>query len=226
MKGRSHMQNLKAVIFDMDGVIFDTERICLESWKQAGAKYGINDIDEFFPSCIGSNSDVTRQLFLERYGEDFPYTQFRADAAVIFRQYSIPDGFPKKKGVINLLTYLKDNGIKSGLASSTALDLVKNELADAGLLHFFDVVIGGDCVTHSKPHPEIFLRCMELLNAKKETSLIIEDSYNGIKAASAAGIRCIMVPDLLPPTNETNAIAWKTLSSLDEVAYILQMEWC
>lgn len=218
------MKNLEAVIFDMDGVIFDTERLCLESWKQAGAKYGLTDLDGFFPSCVGSNSSVTRQLFLERYGDDFPYVQFRADAAVIFRQYSIPDGFPKKKGVIRLLTYLKERSIKTGVASSTAADLVKIELEDAGLLQFFDVVVGGDCVTHSKPHPEIFLRCAELLGTKKETSLIIEDSYNGVKAAGAAGIRCIMVPDMLPPTDETNAIAWKTLPSLDEVVELLQME--
>lgn len=224
MKGYSHMTNLEAVIFDMDGVIFDTERLCLESWKQAGVKYGLTDIDEVFPSCIGSTKEVTRRLFLERYGENFPYVQFRADAAVFFRQASIPNGFPKKKGIIRLLTYLKERGIKTGVASSTALDLVKNELEDAGLLHFFDVVIGGDCVTHSKPHPEIFLHCAELLGAKKETSLIIEDSYNGVKAAGAAGIRCIMVPDMLPPTDETNAIAWKTLPSLDEVAELLQME--
>ena len=216
------MTNLEAVIFDMDGVIFDTERICLESWKQAGVNYGLTGLDEFFPSCIGSTKEATRQLFLERYGEDFPYVQFRADAAVFFRQAAVPDGFPKKKGVVRLLTYLKERGITTAVASSTALELVKNELEDACLLKFFDTVVGGDCVTHSKPHPEIFLHCVELLGTKKETSLVIEDSYNGVNAAGAAGIRCIMVPDMLPPTNETNAIAWKTLPSLDEATELLQ----
>lgn len=215
---------LSAVIFDMDGVIFDTERLCRDSWRETAAKYGINDIDEVFPLCIGSAEWVTRELFRVRYGDDLDFDAFRADAAAIFNKAGENGGFPKKKGVTQLLTYLKGRGIKVGVASSTVTERVRAELKDAALDRYFDVIVGGDCVKRSKPEPDIFLHCLSLLGAAKEDTLIIEDSHNGVKAAAKAQIRCIMVPDLLPPTEETNALAYRTLPSLVEVKELLEAE--
>lgn len=212
---------LSAVIFDMDGVIFDTERLCRDSWRETAAKYGIDDIDEVFPQCIGSAEWVTRELFRVRYGDNLDFDAFRADAAVIFNKAGENGGFPKKRGVTELLTYLKERSIKAGVASSTVTKRVRAELKEAGLDVYFDVIVGGDCVKRSKPEPDIFLHCLSLLGAAKEDALIIEDSHNGVKAAANAGIRCIMVPDLLPPTDETNALAFRTLPSLVEVKELL-----
>lgn len=208
---------LSAVIFDMDGVIFDTERLCLESWKQAGTKYGLTDIDDIFPDCIGSAEFVTRRLFAERYGKDFPYDDFRAAAAVIFRSAAIPNGFPKKAGIEELLAYLKERGAKLGVASSTVTERVITELSEASLDRYFDVITGGDSVSRSKPAPDIFLHCLSLLSVPEDEAIVIEDSHNGVRAAANAGIRCIMVPDLLPPTEETDRLTYMTLPSLIEV---------
>lgn len=208
---------MKAVVFDMDGVIFDSERKVVECWTVVADKYGIPDIEKLCRMCLGTNSAETKRIALEFYGEDFPYDSYKSEAsALYFERYS--DGrLPVKEGVKELLEYLKQNGIKVALASSTRSAVVLSQLENARLLPYFDKVVCGDMVSHSKPHPEIFLKACEELCTAPEEAVAIEDSYNGIRSAHAAGMRPIMVPDMAEPDDEMRELAEAILPSLTAV---------
>lgn len=212
---------IKAVIFDMDGVIFDSERIICDLWIQYAKEIGLPGIDELIIKCIGINDKATEELFLNTYGADFPYRTHKK--VISGRFHSRYDGgkLPKKPGIESLLKALKERNIQTALASSTRVEVVTNELRDAGLLQYFDYVIGGDLVNKSKPDPEIFLKAAKGLGADPADCYVIEDSFNGIKVAHAAGMHPVMVPDLLQPTPEILDLCEKTFVSLVEVEKFL-----
>ncbi len=211
------MKELKAVVFDMDGVIFDSERKVVECWIEIAAKYGIKDIEKLCRMCLGTNSAETRRLALEFYGDDFPYDERKAEQSALYHERYDGGRLPMKDGVRELLEFLKGKGLKIALASSTRRVVVENQLRDAEILPYFDKVVCGDMVSHSKPHPEIFLKACEELSVEPECAIAIEDSYNGIRSAHAAGMRPIMVPDMAEPTEEMEELTEVILSSLLEV---------
>lgn len=205
------------VIFDMDGVIFDSERLLLECWKVVADRYGIEGIEETLALCLGVNVNVSRQIYFDRYGPDFPLDDYKVETRALFRA-RCPNGHPPvKAGARELLSWLKDRGVPLALASSTQSEIVRRELADAGLLDFFAVVIGGDQIVRGKPEPDIFLAAAEALGAKAGDCYIIEDSFNGVRAAHASGAHTLMVPDLVPPDEEMEEKAEAILPSLHAV---------
>lgn len=204
----------KTVVFDMDGVIFDSEGLVLSSWKFIGEKYGYPDIEEVFRRCIGTNKAETKRIVFEHYGDAFPYDKFRVEASALFQEKTKEKGVPVKRGARELLSYLKVNGFQIGLASSTRLAVVEMELEQAGLLPFFQVLVGGDMVEHSKPHPEIYQRACEKLRISPAQAYAIEDSYNGVRSAHAAGMQVFMVPDMLPPDDEMKKLTAEIFPSL------------
>lgn len=212
----------KAVIFDMDGVIFDSERLVLESWKQIAEKYGIQNVEEVLIKCIGVNAVITRDIFLEYYGKDFPYDMYKTECSSLFHTWCKTKGLPIKKGVTELLEYLNDSGYKVGLASSTRYEIVKEELEEAGLLPYFHNLTGGDMLKKSKPEPDIFLMACESLSVKPEEAIGIEDSYNGIRALSRAGMLPVMVPDMIAPDEEMKEFAEFIFDDLLEVLKWIQ----
>ena len=147
---------MKAVIFDMDGVIFDSERAYIDCWKPIEKEYNIPDLEETMYKCIGVTSNITRQIFLEKYGEDFPLEKYQQMASVSMRNLVDSGKLPKKKGIDELLDFLKKHNIPMAVASSTKSETVKRELEIAGVIDYFDVVIGGDMIEKSKPEPDIF----------------------------------------------------------------------
>ena len=205
------------VLFDMDGVIFDTEHLAVRVWKKAAEELGIPDVEQVFYSCIGTTLVRTREILRAHYGEDFPQEQFDRCVRKHYFEHYDRFGLPVKTGAEETLAFLKGKNVPLAIASSTRSEMVRRELQDAGLLTYFDAVVGGDLVTHSKPHPEIFLRAAETLNAKPAEAFVIEDSYNGIRAAAAAGMHPLMVPDMLPPTEEIRSLAERIFPSLHEV---------
>lgn len=211
------MKKFDAVIFDMDGVIFDSERSTMYCWLELARKYNIENLEEHFLACTGTTNQRTREIMLEAYGENFPYDTFAKEASVMFHEKYDGGKLPMKSGVKALLEYLRNQGKKIALASSTRKQTVVNELRDAGIIDYFDEIVTGDMVTHSKPHPEIFLLACEKVGVKPENAYAIEDSYNGIRSAAAGGLRPIMVPDLLPANEEMKHLAETVLASLDEV---------
>lgn len=209
--------NMKAVIFDMDGVIFDSERLVLEGWLELGKKYGIPDIDKVFPKCIGSNAVASKQIFLDYYGEDFPYDTYKQETSADYHAKYDGGRLPMKRGIKELLQFLKENGYHIGLASSTRYEVVRQQLEDAGILPYFETLTCGDMVKKSKPEPDIFLKAAETLGVHPQDCIVIEDSYNGIRAASRACMFPIMVPDMIAPNEEMEQLAKAIFSDLYEV---------
>lgn len=216
---------LEAVIFDMDGVIFDSEALVLKTWKQVADKYGIPDIEETCRECLGTNHEATKNIFKKHYGEDFPYDTYKKEMAELFHQQAAGGNLEKKPGIHELLEYLRSIKIKTGLASSTREEIVRRELSEGGLLSYFDEIVCGDMVKRSKPAPDIYLEACRRLMVKPECCYGIEDSYNGIRALKSAGIHPLMVPDLVEPTEEMEMLAECILPSLHEVkAYLKKIE--
>lgn len=210
-------KEFKAVVFDMDGVIFDSERLVIACWRVIADKYGVPNIEEACHECLGVNAVETRQKFKNRYGQDFPYDDYKKEMSTLFHHNYDGGRLPMKTGVVELLQYLKEAGVKVALASSTRSAVVKQELTDAGIIAYFDVVIGGDMVTRSKPQPDIFLKACEELGVIPQEAFAIEDSYNGIRAAAAGHLRPLMVPDLMPPTEEMRELTEEIFENLLEV---------
>ena len=213
---------MKAVIFDMDGVLFDTEALCMQAWMEVAAKWGLPDMEKVFPLCIGLNANDSRRVVFDAYGEDFDYPLFRRHTAAWFQEYLEKNGLPVKPGVHEILEWLKTYGYAVGLASSTREESVRSYLKRTGLEDYFSVVVAGDMVEHSKPRPDIYLLACERLGVEPEQTYAIEDSPNGIRSAHAAGMCPIMVPDMIAPDEEMGRLSYIILKDLIEVRDFLQ----
>lgn len=217
----------KCIVFDMDGVIFDSERATLSCWVDVGLEYGISGaaaaekgvpgVEDTYMKLIGVTKEASRQIMLDTYGQDFDYDEYEAWTIELYRERFSGGRLPMKAGVNELLEWLRDGGWQIGLASSTRREFVVAQLRDAGLLDFFKVVVTGDMIARSKPEPDIYLRACELLGAEPGDAFAIEDSYNGIRSAYAAGMKPLMVPDILGPDDEMRSKAVRIMESLHEV---------
>lgn len=207
----------KAVVFDMDGVIFDSERLVLQGWQEIAKKYALPDIEEVYYRCVGVNAVATKEIFLHHYGADFPYDTYKKEASQLFHSRYGGGKLPMKPGVEELLRFLKEKGYPVGLASSTRKAVVEQEITDAGLKEYFMNLTCGDMLKKSKPEPDIFLMACESLSVSPKDTVVIEDSYNGIRAAYRAGAIPIMVPDMIPPDEEMKRLSHKICRDLTEV---------
>ena len=216
------MKDFDAVIFDMDGVIFDSERATMQCWQELAQKYGIRDIETPYLACIGTNDAKTRQIMLDAYGDDFPYDDRAKEASRMYHEKYDGGRLPMKSGVFEILDFLKANGKRIALASSTRKQTVVNQLRDAGILKYFDEVVTGDMVARSKPEPDIFLLACEKTGVAPERAYAIEDSFNGIRAAYRGRLRPIMVPDILPADDEMRGLAEAVVDSLNRVVDYLK----
>lgn len=211
------MKNFKAVVFDMDGVIFDSEKRVVECWQVIADKYQIPDIEAACRECFGCNQTVAKERFLKRYGEDFPYVEYKKEMSDLFHDRYDNGNLPMLPGVVEILEFLKNNGKKIALASSTRRVSVENGLTWAGIIHYFDAIICGDMVSRSKPEPDIFLKACQELKVNPEEVYAIEDSYNGIRAAKRGGLMPIMVPDMMEPDEEMERLCVTIEESLLKV---------
>ena len=208
---------MKTVIFDMDGLLVDSEVRALRAWREVAAKHGIDGIDDLFPKIIGMNTYTRGELFRSVYGENYPYTECNEEVRSLAHGYEAETPVPLKKGVRELLSYFRENGFKIAIASSGLLATIERRMKYHGIFDYFDVIVSGEMVKNSKPDPEIFLLCSEKLGVHPEEITVFEDSQNGIKAAHAAGMRPVMVPDLFAPEKDVAALAYAVCSSLAEV---------
>ena len=215
-------KQVQAVIFDMDGVIFDSERLVIECWQVIADKYNIPDIVEICMRVQGNNRMETAKRFREKYGNDFPYEIYKNEVTALFRERYGNGKLPLKPGVLEVLTELKRKRVPLALASSTRTDIVKLELDEAHLLPYFDAVLGGDMAPRSKPEPDIFLAAAAALGVVPENCYVLEDSYNGIRAAHRAGMHPVMIPDMQQPTEEIRGLAEVILDNLMEALEYLR----
>ncbi|MCM1135159.1 MAG: HAD family phosphatase [Clostridium sp.] len=215
---------IRTIVFDMDGVLIDTEALILEAWKEVAARMGINNIEKTLLQCIGITAPETEALFKRTYGADFPYQKYKEMSSKIFHDDVQKHGLPVKTGVYELFDFLKKHDYRIGLASSTRKSLVCGQMESIGLLDSFQVIVCGDMVSHSKPHPEIYQKACELLNAAPSDCYAIEDSPNGIRAARGAGMKPLMVPDLIAPDEEIKGLLFREFKNLLEVREFLERE--
>jgi len=213
---------IKAVIFDMDGLMFDTETLNAAAWKAAGKLHGFEMTDELLKAHIGSNVETTKRLMQEHFGADFDFEAVRAGRIAYSFRHIEENGMPLKPGLRELLAFLNQNGILTALATSSGEMFVRFYLEHAALDHEFDVIVSGDKVKKGKPEPDIFLTALAGLGVEAEECLVLEDSYNGITAAHRAGIRSVMIPDLLPPTPEIEKLFFRKADVLTDVIPLIE----
>ena len=210
------MKDLTTVIFDMDGVIFDSERAVMEEWLVIAQERGLKDMEKVYISVCGTTRPTTEAMMKEVYGQDFPFDELDR-RAYHMRDVKYAGGLPLKPGIRELLDFLKEKKIHIALATSTNGERTRAQLEAVGLWQYFDTAVTGEMVTHSKPDPEIFLKAMEQAGAEPSDTVIIEDSFNGVKAGRSSGATVIMVPDLRQPDGEIEGMYDFALLSLNEV---------
>lgn len=206
-------ETVKGAVFDMDGLLLDTERVADMAWERAGAEFGLADPQKAINACRGLNDAGMRAYFEKACDADFDYEGFRARARAL--SHEVTDAkVPVKEGAAEILQTLKKKGIRLAVASSTREVTVRDQLSRGGLLQYFDEVITGDMVTEGKPLPEIFEKACAALGLAPSECLAFEDSVNGLRSAYRAGTFPVQIPDVQKPGIESNALSWKTFPSL------------
>ena len=210
--------DIKAIIFDMDGVILDSETISDKTWLIAQDEMDIKTDKDFINLCRGSNRNDTLTILRNIFGQDFDSEAFLKRTSELFKMYEDTQGIPLMPYAKQILEYLKPK-YRLALASSTNGEAVERQLRNAEVIDFFETRTTGEMVEHSKPDPEIYLMACRSLGVEPGECAAVEDSPNGIKSAAAAGLKVIMVPDKIEPTEEIEALCWKickTLKNLEE----------
>ena len=215
-------RRFKAAIFDMDGLILDSERTVLSIWEQIGGKYGFSNIREYGISVIGKNKKATVDEFKRVYGE--PGERYERELREIYNDLAAQGKVPLKPHTIELLSAMKNAGMKIAIASSSTREEVTSQMEMLGALPYFDTCVCGDQVTKSKPDPEIFLLACEALGVKPEEGVGLEDSFNGVRSCKASGLYTIMVPDIIQPDDEMKDLADVILPSLKDVQDFLNLK--
>lgn len=201
--------------------MIDTERMAQLAWQRAGAEFGFTLPDELYLQAVGRTAKATELLFREGLGPDFPF-----EAVYARKQHHLytaieQEGIPTKPGLLELLDLVDHLGLTKAVATSTARVLAIKKLTAAALLPRFDTLVCGDEVPNGKPAPDIFLAAAQKLVVTPEQCVVLEDSSAGIKAAHAAGMRAIWVPDLIQPTPDMTLLAYRVLANLHQVIELL-----
>ena len=211
---------LSAVIFDKDGLLLDTETVVRKAMFDACTDLGYTMEDALHLSLIGGARENTDERLRAHYGPDFPLAVYRERCRFHF-EHICRDEVPVKPGARELLRFLRERGIPAGVATSTNRFRSEENLQRTGLIEFIDVLVTRDDVRFAKPHPECFLRAATLLGVAPAQCLALEDSHHGIRAAHAAGMAAIMVPDMLKPTPEIEPLCAGIFDSLVAVHRLL-----
>lgn len=213
---------MKAVIFDMDGLMFDTEKVFMEAWDYAGEKIGIGKAGYMVLKTLGMNITMSYKIWQEEFGERYDQEKLKYYTKEFLTKYYAENKVPVKKGLYTLLEYLKTTHYKLAVASSSPRWEVENHLKDAGVLEYFPVIVCGDMIAQSKPEPDIYLKACELLQVKPQESYALEDSRNGLLSAYRAGCQPVMVPDLWQPDEEIEKILCCKCEDLEKVRDFFQ----
>lgn len=216
------MKKAEAVIFDMDGVLIDTERISFKSFQEVFKKYSYEMDERFYLTMIGRNVKSIRGLMENEYGTSFPFDEIYEQKVNLCREIISRDGVIMKEGVHELIDYLIKENYKIAVATSTSRIRALQLLEEIGVKEKVNFVICGDQVENSKPDPEIFLKAAKGLGVEPEKCIVIEDSDAGITAAHAAKMIGINVPDMKILDHETKKLAFKICESLLEVKKYLE----
>ncbi|MBQ7739863.1 MAG: HAD family phosphatase [Eubacterium sp.] len=215
---------MKAVIFDMDGVLFDTESLAIKAWDTIGEEVGLGKVGYMVFKTLGITREESVKIFEKEFGDKFNNDIFQAHYKAYLDEYYKNNPVPLKHGVIETLKYLKKNGYKTAVASSSSEDSVMHHLEDAGITHYFDAIICGDKVERSKPEPDIYLKAAESLGKRAEDCYAVEDSKNGLLSAHRAGCKVVYIPDLYKAEDEIKKIIDLKFETLFEFKEYIKSE--
>lgn len=220
--GGDNLKNLKLIIFDMDGLLFDTEMISYKSSAQTFKnKYDIDFPLDLYKKTIGMDLKGVETFYKENFGDKISFPDFIEDYNQVFSQILDEEGLAIKPGVDELLDSLDEKGLKRCIASSSSLATIERYLQITGMTDRFDFYISGEEVENGKPAPDIFLQACKRADESTETAIVLEDSVNGFRAAKRAQIDCIVVPDLIEPTTEINENAYAVVPNLKKVIELI-----
>ncbi len=208
---------IRGVIFDQDGLLFDTERLSVKAWNLAGDDLGFYLEESFLCTIRGANAQDSARRFQEVFGDAYDFKKLRARKQEHFMRILREQEIPVKNGARELLAYLREQGCKVALATASTREYSSENLRLAGLSEYFQQMITGDMVQEAKPNPEIFLRAAKALGEEPGHCLVLEDSLNGIEAGIRGGFVTVMVPDLTQPDEELCRRVDRVCSSLLEV---------
>ncbi len=216
------MENLKLVIFDMDGLIFDTERLSYESWKEAAKEFNIDFDLNLLYKLLGTNHESVRNTLHNEFENKINVDNYIMERNNIYLSKIVNGEVEKKKGIEELLKYLTDKNIKKAVATSSNREIAYKLLKDAGIYDYYDYILCGDEVKKSKPNPEVFLRVAEKLDIPANQCMVLEDSEAGTIAASRAKMTPVIIPDLKNPSEDIEKLAFKKLNNLEEVINLIE----
>lgn len=217
------MNSIKAIIFDKDGTLHDTEKVYMLAWKAAADEFGgIADIEETVRDCTGT----TIPWIAEYWAKKYPHIPFEDYLPRRQHHYFgiLEKGIPVKEGAHEVLSYLKAQGYKVGMATSTPWDTVMDHLTRSDMMGYFDTIVTGDMIQHGKPAPDIYLLAAERLGVDPSVCVGVEDSPNGVRSIHAAGMKAVMIPDMVEPTPEVEALVWRKLDCLTDMVPLLEGE--
>lgn len=208
---------INGVIFDMDGTMFDTERMWATFWEPALAALGLPYKEGLAEAARGTAGVTTRNVVRQFYGEDCDAEAIVDSLHRVADEVFFSAPVPKKPGLDELLAWLDAQHIPMAVASSSREAMIRHNLDAWGLTHYFKAIVSGQHVAHSKPDPEIFLLAAQKLGVEPARCLVLEDSYNGVRAGAAGGFVTVMVPDLVPADDEMRGLYTMECKSLGEV---------
>ncbi|MDD4592288.1 MAG: HAD family phosphatase [Parabacteroides sp.] len=211
---------ITGVIFDMDGLMIDTERLSVSGWIYAGKQIGYDIPKELILKTLGLDIKNTKTVFLSYYGNQFAFSKLRDIRNDYVERYIESNGVPIKPGLYDLLEYLGSSNYQYAVATSATKSRVERYFENAGLSNIKNIVTG-DMIERGKPEPDIYIKACELINLPPDECIALEDSPMGILSASRAGLKPIMIPDLILLDNETKQLLWSLLPDLYSVKDLL-----
>lgn len=217
------MEKIEAVLFDMDGVIFDTERIYLEIWTSVFNKYGYKMTKDVYVTVMGRGRENVIKTFVDIYGNDLPIMKMYDEKDELLLQIIDAGEVPIKPGAIEIIKSLKKNGYKVALATSAKRNRLDKQLKIGNIKDIFDAIVCGDDVTNAKPDPEIFLDAAKKLSVSPKKCIVIEDSPAGIKAAYNAKMVGLHVEDLKKSDEEIKKYCNRSFGNLFEIKEYLKI---
>jgi len=212
------VQRFKAVVFDMDGLLLDSEKLALDAFQSTCSRYCLGDLSEVFMDLVGTNSELGKAILKEGLAGRMDHEEFSLDWDKGYKYLLEERPVPLKRGARKLLEKINSSSIPMAVATSTKAENAVKKLGDSGILNYFKLIIGGDQILQSKPDPEIYLKAASQLSLEPYECLALEDSSNGVKSAVAAGMTVVQIPDLVQPNNQLLSLGHIVLNSLSEVA--------
>jgi HAD superfamily hydrolase (TIGR01509 family) len=211
------LNHFSAAIFDMDGLLLDSEPLAKQAFDTTCQQYGLGDLSELFMQFVGTHKDAGNAIIKHALNDSIDVDVFNRAWRGLYSEWVQDKAVPVKPGVIEVLDFYQSQQIPMAVATSSQTDIANHKLKKAGIIDYFELIIGGDQVIKSKPQPDIFLKAAASLSCQPETCVAFEDSPNGVKSAVSAGMTVVQVPDLLAPDTELLALNHTVLKCISDV---------